>query len=130
MTPGDDIDAATHLIEGQRDAEADEAEARRHSPGPWAWRDDIHRNGETFCTGPLAGPNKQNILWTTYADNGIEARNLHDLALTAAAPDLLRACEAIAGTNMPPAGQPGHITLNDAVKMCHEAVAKARGETG
>ena len=39
-------------------------------------------------------------------------------------PDLLAACKAMVGDDMPEAGQPGHIDYGKAVEMARAAIAK------
>lgn len=51
------------------------------------------------------------------------AEVLANARLIAAAPDLLAACEAIAMGDT----TAGHVDLGTAIKMAHDAVAKARG---
>lgn len=94
----------------------------QHTPGPWevignGWHVSIVRaddNNTTICDTQL-----QEDSYETIANAN----------LIAAAPDLLAACKAMLGIDMPPAGEPGHIDYTHAVHMAAAAIVKARDGT-
>lgn len=89
-----------------------------HTPGPWEWEHHPDR---------LVGINGDDVLCGCVG--GFGSDHPGNWAVLEMAPELLAVCKAIAGEDMPTYGQAGHITLNDAVKMAHEVIAKIKNKT-
>lgn len=96
-----------------------------HTPGPWA----ISRGAYgAWHVGPatLTHPGKEAMAYATLGGgvNPIEQR-VADLALIAAAPDMLAALQAIAATSTE---EDAETALGSIQMICREIIAKAKGE--
>jgi len=109
----------------EQDCRCDECVKPNHTLGPWF----VKRGTKTARVMAKVHNGSDYQVALLGEDPVIDQhRFLADAHLCAAAPDLLAACEAMLGENMPRAGEPGHIDFADAVQMARTALRKARGE--
>lgn len=97
-----------------------------HTPGPWFY--DVRTESIGCEAGWIVGP-----YWHDQKSDGEFGDQDADGRLIAAAPDLLKACEAalpllIDATELVPAGAP--FDNGPAIKMLQAAIAKARERSG
>lgn len=93
----------------------------KHTAGPWDIV--VEYEGDSTYPGRFKVDGGKILTFGRDGEEGIYAHNAADVALIAAAPDLLEACEAVAATTW---------SCNTAEKIgaqVRAAIKKARGET-
>ncbi|WP_102867926.1 hypothetical protein [Pseudovibrio exalbescens] len=107
----------------------------QHTPGPWQWVEEIDY-GYGYTT--LEGPDGQEVLTTGGINDGDEpitymgdSSKPADLALIAAAPEMLAALKEIFAAVEDAAGHPDHCFIDLTVQQVDNIagiIAKAKGE--
>jgi hypothetical protein len=96
----------------------------KHTPGPWTWEPHVFpENGGKWLNH---NQSVHSILYYTTDDDGLHAENEADMALIAAAPDMLKVLQIVCGKFNKITGCRGHGECKECI--IKNAIAKAKGE--